>query len=151
MTFQRSEPVLRSPIVRTSIECHHRCSIPTVNRFQGVPVMRTRLLLFGTALSFLAAGSAAAQQRQEPPGQRPGGQRPAADRDSGAADSSAGVAPVERVSTTQHPITIDGKPVAYTARAGTMVLRDPTGKPHATVFYISYTKDGVDQIGRAHV
>jgi len=110
--------------------------------------MRTRLLLFGTALSFLAAGSAAAQQRQGPPGQRPGGQRPAAERDSGAADSSAGVAPVERVSTTQHTITIDGKPVAYTARAGTMVLRDSTGKPDATVFYISYTKDGVDPANR---
>jgi len=110
--------------------------------------MRTRLLLVGTALSFLAAGSAAAQQRQGPPGQRPGAQRPAAERDSGAADSSAGVAPMERVSTTQHTITIDGKPVAYTARAGTMVLRDSTGKPDATVFYISYTKDGVDPANR---
>src|SRR6185312_60564 len=145
---QRSEPSLRSPIVRTSRQTHNSHSIPIVNRFQGVLVMRTRLLVFGTALSFLAAGSAAAQQRQGPPGQRPGAQRPAAERDSGAADSSAGVAPVERVSTTQHTITIDGKPVSYTAHAGTMVLRDSTGKPDASVFYISYTKDGVDAANR---
>ena len=110
--------------------------------------MRTRLLLLSTALSFLAVGTTAAQQRQGPPGQRPGAQRPAEQRDSGAADSTAGVAPVERVSTTQHTITVDGKPVAYTARAGTMVLRDSTGKPAATVFYISYTKDGVDAANR---
>jgi carboxypeptidase C (cathepsin A) len=103
--------------------------------------MRTRLLLLGTALSFLAAGPAAAQQRQGP--------RPAAERESGAADSaSAGVVPVEKVSTTQHTITIDGKPVGYTARAGTMVLRDSTGKPDATVFYISYTRDGMDAATR---
>ena len=106
--------------------------------------MRTRLLLLGTAISFLAVGPAAAQQRQGPPGARPGARgAQGAERDSGATDS-AGVPAIEKVSTTQHTITVDGKPVAYTARAGTMVLRDSTGKPAATVFYISYTKDGVE-------
>jgi carboxypeptidase C (cathepsin A) len=45
-------------------------------------------------------------------------------------------------------ITINGKSIAYTANAGTMVLRDENGKPAATVFYISYTKDQEDAATR---
>src|SRR5690242_20746209 len=99
--------------------------------------MRMRLLLLGTAASFLAVGSAAAQ-RPATPGGRGGGRGPAAE--GGAADD-VGVPAVEKVSTTQHTITINGKTIPYTANAGTMVLRDETGKPKATVFYISYSKD----------
>ncbi|HEY7878908.1 MAG TPA: hypothetical protein VIC55_11805 [Gemmatimonadaceae bacterium] len=111
--------------------------------------MRMRLLLLGTAVSFLAVGpaaAAAAAQRPVVPGGRPGA--PGAARgDSGGADS-VGVPPIEKVSTTQHTITIDGKAVAFTARAGTMVLRDDAGKPKATVFYISYTRDQEDAATR---
>ena len=71
--------------------------------------------------------------------QRPGGRGPGAEP-----DTTPGVPPVEKISTTQHTIAIDGKPVAYTARAGTMVLHDADGKPRATVFYISYTRDQAD-------
>lgn len=49
----------------------------------------------------------------------------------------------EKVSKTQHTITIGGSQVAYTATAGTMVLRKEDDTPTATIFYIAYTKDGV--------
>ena len=58
----------------------------------------------------------------------------------GRQNTDEGVPAVEKVSTTQHTITIDGKQIAYTANAGTMVIRDDDGKPRATVFYISYTR-----------
>ncbi len=50
----------------------------------------------------------------------------------------------DQISTTQHTITINGQPVAYTARAGTMILRDEEGNPRASFFFTSYTKDGAD-------
>jgi carboxypeptidase C (cathepsin A) len=97
--------------------------------------MRAGLLSLSVAASFLAAVPGAAQRPS--PGGRAAGQ--------GGGASSEGVPAVEKVSTTQHTITIDGKQIAYTANAGTMVLRDPdTGKAKATVFYIAYTKDGED-------
>ncbi|HET7789387.1 MAG TPA: hypothetical protein VFK78_01170 [Gemmatimonadales bacterium] len=93
--------------------------------------MRQGLLLLTVAASAAAFTPAAAQ--------RPGGRGPVAE-----SDTTPGVPAVETLSTTQHTIIIDGKPVAYTARAGTMVLRDSLGKPKATVFYISYTRDQAD-------
>src|SRR5690242_2314176 len=106
--------------------------------------MRFRLMLLTAATSAAAIVPAGAQ--------RPGGaQRPAAPAagraeraDTPPADTAPGVPAVQKVATTQHTITIDGKPIAFTARAGTMVLNDSLGKPAATVFYISYTKDQED-------
>ena len=71
-------------------------------------------------------------------------QRPAGTAAAPAAPAEEGVPAVERVSTTHHNATIDGKAIAYTANTGTMVIRDDNGKPKATVFYISYTKDQAD-------
>jgi carboxypeptidase C (cathepsin A) len=100
--------------------------------------MLRRLLYAGSFAAFLISGPALAQQRPggAPPGGRGGG---------GAAEANEeGVPAVEKVSTTHHTANIDGKTVAYTANTGTMVLRDDDGKPKATVFYISYTKDQAD-------
>ncbi|HUX35137.1 MAG TPA: hypothetical protein VMV51_14790, partial [Gemmatimonadaceae bacterium] len=96
--------------------------------------MRLRLLLLGIAVSSFAAAPATAQQR---------GRGPAP-----ASTDSAGVPAVEKVSTTHHTVTIDGKQIAYTANAGTMVIRDGDGHAKATVFYIAYTKDGEDTAKR---
>jgi carboxypeptidase C (cathepsin A) len=48
----------------------------------------------------------------------------------------------EKVSKTQHSITIGGRNIAYTATAGTMTLRKEDGTPTASIFYIAYVKDG---------
>src|SRR5690242_18890606 len=103
--------------------------------------MRFRLMLLTAATSAAAIVPAGAQ--------RPGGaQRPtanAAERDERAdtppADSAPGVQVDQRVDTSERTITSDGMPIAFTARAGTMVLNDSLGKPAASVFYIAYTKD----------
>lgn len=100
--------------------------------------MRLRLLLLGIAATSLAvAPNAQAQGRRGGP--------PAM---GGEGHDSAGVPAVEKVSTTHHTVTIDGKQIAYTANAGTMVIRDIDGKAKATVFYISYTKDGEEAAKR---
>ncbi|HKV11411.1 MAG TPA: peptidase S10 [Thermoanaerobaculia bacterium] len=49
----------------------------------------------------------------------------------------------EKLSRTQHVVTLDGERISYTATAGTLVLRAEDGKPRASVFHIAYTKDGV--------
>jgi carboxypeptidase C (cathepsin A) len=45
---------------------------------------------------------------------------------------------------TRHTIVLGGKTIPYTARAGTIVLRDSDNHPTATMFYTAYTRDGVD-------
>jgi carboxypeptidase C (cathepsin A) len=46
-------------------------------------------------------------------------------------------------SVTHHALALAGKTVAYTARAGTITLRDGDEKPTADMFYVAYTLDGV--------
>jgi carboxypeptidase C (cathepsin A) len=49
----------------------------------------------------------------------------------------------DKLVTTQHKIVIGGREVRYTATAGTLVLREEEGKPRANVFFVAYTRDGV--------
>ena len=42
---------------------------------------------------------------------------------------------------TQHTVTIGGQPYAYTARAGTITLRNDKEAPTAQIFYTAYTLD----------
>lgn len=55
--------------------------------------------------------------------------------------------PEEITSKTQHAVTIQGENVEYTATAGTMILKEEEEegeKAKASVFYIAYTKNGVE-------
>ncbi len=52
-------------------------------------------------------------------------------------------APKERAVSTHHTVEVAGRPLAYTATAGTLVLRNDKNEPTAVMFYIAYTKDGV--------
>lgn len=52
--------------------------------------------------------------------------------------------PKESSAETKHTITIDGKSIAYTATAGNLLLKEENGKPKASVFYVAYTRDGVE-------
>ncbi|HZF10786.1 MAG TPA: peptidase S10 [Thermoanaerobaculia bacterium] len=51
--------------------------------------------------------------------------------------------PEEKVSQTHHTLTLGGQTIAYTATAGTLLLRDDDETPRASFFYIAYIKDGV--------
>src|SRR6266511_2671991 len=48
----------------------------------------------------------------------------------------------DKISTTQHTVTINGQSIAYTARAGTIVMKSEDGSPTASIFFVAYTKDG---------
>ena len=93
-------------------------------------------------------------------GRRPGGGPPPASAgsqaESGAkpsSDSERFPAPpaVETTSKTQHEITVNGKKIAYTANAGTLVLKKDDGKPWASIFYIAYTRDDTTDKGKRPV
>jgi len=45
---------------------------------------------------------------------------------------------------TKHTIVLHGRTLHYTARAGTITLRDQNEKPEATMFYTAYTLDGAE-------
>jgi carboxypeptidase C (cathepsin A) len=55
--------------------------------------------------------------------------------------------PVEKTSKTSHSIQINGKTLAYTATAGTLVLRKEE-KPWASMFYVAYTLDGATEVSK---
>jgi len=50
----------------------------------------------------------------------------------------------ERQVQTSHTTTIEGQAIAYTATAGTLNLEDAKHADRASVFYVAYVKDGVD-------
>ncbi len=43
---------------------------------------------------------------------------------------------------TRHTLAIGGRRIAYTARAGTLLLKDANDDPTASMFYVAYTADG---------
>ncbi|HEX9982189.1 MAG TPA: peptidase S10 [Thermoanaerobaculia bacterium] len=71
-----------------------------------------------------------------------------ASKDQTASTSAKAEAVQDRISTTQHTMRFGGETIAYTARAGTIVMKDEEGTPRASFFFVSYTKDGVDPATR---
>ena len=45
---------------------------------------------------------------------------------------------------THHQITVNGKTLRYTATAGRLPIKDPTGKIDAEMFFVAYTLDGAE-------
>ena len=46
---------------------------------------------------------------------------------------------------TKHQVTINGQVINYTVTAGYLPLKDPQGKTKANIFFVAYTKDGVNK------
>ncbi len=61
----------------------------------------------------------------------------------GGASATPRLITIEPVST-KHTITLKGAPLAYTATAGTLPLRNDDGEVEAHIFYVAYTKDGAE-------
>ncbi|MFB3815144.1 MAG: S10 family peptidase [Terriglobales bacterium] len=49
---------------------------------------------------------------------------------------------------TRHQITIGGKTLRYTATAGRLPIKDPSGNIEAQMFFVAYTLDGADAMRR---
>src|SRR6185295_5029451 len=56
--------------------------------------------------------------------------------------------PKSEQSVTQHSVVIDGKSIAYTATAGTLIVRNAKDEPAASVGYTAYTKKDADLTNR---
>jgi carboxypeptidase C (cathepsin A) len=52
---------------------------------------------------------------------------------------------------THHKATIHGQALAYTVKAGKMPIKDAEGKTTAEMFYMAYTKDGVEDLSKRPV
>ena len=48
----------------------------------------------------------------------------------------------------EHTLTVDGRTIPYIATAGRIVLRTEEGKPQAAIFFVAYTRSGVDDPAR---
>ena len=60
-------------------------------------------------------------------------------------------APIEETVVTKHSTMIDGKKIDYKATVGTQFIIDEKGNSTASIFYIAYTKDDVDDISKRPV
>lgn len=69
-----------------------------------------------------------------------------AKKDDKKKDDKAAEELVDKTTVTQHTTTIGGKEIKYTATAGTLVMKDDEGKPKAQIFFVAYTKDGVENL-----
>lgn len=78
-------------------------------------------------------------------------QSPAGARTDEKAETKDKKMPEEKISTTRHTITLDGRQIPYTATAGNLVLKDEEGTAKASVFFIAYTKEGVKDPGERPV
>ena len=60
--------------------------------------------------------------------------------------------PEDNLSVTHHSVTINGEEIRYTATAGTLVLKEEIDKegekPKASVFFIAYTRDDVEDTAK---
>lgn len=63
--------------------------------------------------------------------------------------------PEDNLSVTHHSVTINGKELNYTATTGTLVLKEETDKegekPKASIFFIAYTLDDVEDTSKRPV
>jgi carboxypeptidase C (cathepsin A) len=63
-------------------------------------------------------------------------------KESKLSDNDIATAPIQEIQrVTHHSTTINGRPIAYSAIAGTVTIRDDDGKPTASMFYVAYVAD----------
>ena len=91
-------------------------------------------LLCVCALSPLTLTTASAQRRGATEGATP----------TAAAEAHPTPIPPEAASATDHEITVDGKPLRYTATAGTLLIDGADEQPNCSVFYVAYTQHASD-------
>ena len=107
------------------------------------------------AALIVSVPSAAQQRTRRPssPGQREPAAQPRTQESGGqaASERSPHRVPKDSSVSTHHSARIGGQEIAYTATAGTYVIRDDSGAPKASFFYVAYTKDGEQDVSRRPV
>jgi carboxypeptidase C (cathepsin A) len=111
------------------------------------------LLALCFAVCFLVFGVAGVRAQDAPPStdQPPASASQKPNQKSGHADTPASATEQHRLppdSTTKHTIVLPGRPLAFTATAGSIRLFDAKGEPQADIAYTAYQLDGVDAATR---
>jgi carboxypeptidase C (cathepsin A) len=89
--------------------------------------------------------------QEVPAAQEPAPAAPPQTLTEAAAPAPDAAAPADDVKVTRRTVTIGGQAIAYTARAGTMLLAEEDGKAKARVFFVAYTRDGVEDLAQRPV
>jgi carboxypeptidase C (cathepsin A) len=90
-----------------------------------------------------------AQQPQQPVRERVREQPPSPQAESAQGQQPRrGPAPEEKTSVTHHSAHIGGQQINYTATAANYVIKADDGTPKASMFYVAYTKDGVQDASK---
>jgi carboxypeptidase C (cathepsin A) len=109
------------------------------------------VICVGAGGLLLPPPSPVAAQERTPPAEAPRAARAEARPEGAKAEGGRAEAakPLEdKLVVTHHKVRIGGQEVAYTATAGTLVLREEDGKAKASLFFIAYTRDGVKDPAR---
>lgn len=88
---------------------------------------------------------------QQPPQQQQRERPRPAEQTRGEGEQHRPSTPEEKTSVTHHSARIGGQQINYTATAATYVIRADDGTAKATMFYVAYTKDGVQDNTRRPV
>ncbi len=94
-------------------------------RFRCYPFVPARALLAGALAGLVSSAALGEDPKPE----------------AGAVQPATSPEPAEVVET-RHSVVIGGREIAYTARAGKLLLKDRKDEPTAAIFFIAYTKDG---------
>ena len=86
-----------------------------------------------------------AQQGRRGGGQQTTGQQPAQGQQNATRPMPP---PEEKLSITHHSARIAGQQIDYTATTGNYVMKADDGTPLASVFFVAYTKDGVQDVSK---
>jgi len=97
-------------------------------------------ILAATILSLQFSMVAFAQQPATPAAEKP--------KDEKAKDDKDKKTPEEKIVTSKHSVRIGGQEIKYTATAGTILLKLEDGTPKASIFYMAYTKDDVNDVSQ---
>src|SRR5580704_10450479 len=95
------------------------------------------------ALFLLGVNPSFAQQPSTPPAPDKAVEKPK--------DEKKPPAPEEKIVQTKHSLKVGTQEVKYTATAGTILLKLEDGTPKASIFYVAYTKDDVNDLGQRPV
>lgn len=91
-------------------------------------------------------GQMTVPQAQQP--QQPGGRPRPGEQPRGGEQQRREPPAEEKSSVTHHTARTGGQQISYTATAATYVIHADDGSPKASMFYVAYTKDGIDSSKR---
>jgi carboxypeptidase C (cathepsin A) len=115
------------------------------------PDLRRKVALAAALIVLAACGGGGGSAAPEPPSTPLGPGETALDDPTAYSTAADAALPgaTEAAAVTRHSIVLDGTSLAYTARTGHVVARDPaSGAAQAAFFHVSYLADGADPATR---